>query len=409
MTATSAHAVPPTNYDEAKVGDYTLPDPLLNADGTRVTSAEDWRQRRRAEVLDLFETHMYGRILPPRPQRAQVLEKSGNALGGKATRLQVAIEFDSMPGVRLNLLLYLPNVHDGPVPCFLGLNFFGNAAASNETEVFMTDAWMREAPHVKDHRLTPASRGVQAARWPAEQIIDAGFAMATVYYGDIDPDFDDGFKNGVHPFFHDPAKPRSLDDAASIGAWAWGLSRTMDFLQTLTEIDPRRVCLTGHSRLGKTALWAGATDERFALVVSNSAGCGGPALSRRNFGESLAVMTRAFPHWLCTRAQQMAFTPDQFPLDQHMLVALIAPRPVFVSSKSEDLWCDPKGEFLGAMHADSVYRLLTGQGCDAKQMPAVDEAVMSRIGYLLRPGPHEITPEDWAVHLAFAKRHLASL
>ena len=400
-----------TNYDEAKVPQYTLPDPIvLSAGGhVQITDSKAWRDRRRPEILRLFEEHVYGRTPRERVQfRVEVRSVATDALDGMATRKQLRLHFSKGGSAsKMDLLIYLPNGLPRPVPIFVGLNFHGNHSIHDDPAIEITEAWVRNEPQlgITNHRTNERARGSKRDRWAVEQILKRGYGLATAYYGDLDPDYDDGFKNGVHALLREEERERRPDDWASIGAWAWGLSRAMDYFETDSDINAKYVALMGHSRLGKTALWAGAQDERFAIVISNNSGAGGAALARRRFGESLKASITLVPWWYCDNYRQYADHEDRLPVDQHMLLALIAPRPVYVASAEEDLWADPRGEFLAAKGADPVYRLLGADGLPAREMPPVDTPVMGTIGYHIRQGKHSVTEFDWQRFLDFADRH----
>lgn len=399
------------NYDESQVPSYQLPDPLVFANGDRVKSAAEWHKQRRDEILNLFQTHVYGRSPETLPAiKFTVTEQDAFALDGSALRKQVTIRFgqeESAPALRL--LIYLPRKSQHPVPLFLALNFHGNQTIHEDPQIDISKNWTIGGAEegIVDHRANETSRGTRASRWPITTILARGYGVATAHCGDLDPDFDDGFKNGIHPLFYAPGQTAPKPDQwRTIGAWSWGLSRALDYFKEDRKIDENRVIVLGHSRLGKTALWAGAQDERFAMVISNNSGCGGAALSRRRFGETVASINRNFPHWFCEKFKEFDDNEAELPIDQHMLIALIAPRPVYVASAVKDRWADPRGEFFAAVGADPVYRLLGTDGLPTDKMPPIDSPIHGAIGYHVRQGDHDLTEYDWLQYLDFADRHL---
>jgi (4-O-methyl)-D-glucuronate---lignin esterase len=409
MGANAGLAQQGTNYDESKVPAYTLPNPLVMANGPRVSSARMWMEKRRPELLKLFETYEYGRS-PGRPEGMtfQVVSEDANALGGKAVRKEVLINFTGKKdGLRMRLLIYLPKSAPRPVPMFLGLNFGGNQTVAADPEITVNPGWMADGWGVIDHHATEASRGANACRWQLQKILARGYGLATAYYGDIEPDYNGGIRESVRALYLRPGQSEPAADGwGAIGVWAWGLSRAMDYLETDKDVDAHRVAVVGHSRLGKTAVWAGARDTRFALVISNDSGEGGAALSRRWFGESVRSINTSFPWWFCRNFRKYNDNVNALPIDQHELLALIAPRPVYIATAAGDLWADPRGMFLAAKAADPVYRLLGTDGLGATQMPRIGQPVMTTIGFHLRCGPHNVTAYDWDQFLNFAAKHM---
>ena len=412
LAMTTLHAQTPKlpNYDEAKVGDLPIPDPLLCTDGSKVTSKELWLEKRRPELLKLFEREVYGRTPGGRPAGMRFVQTSENkqALDGKATMRQVSIFFTDKDEPRCDVLLYVPNHRKHPAPCLVSLNFGGNQSVSSDPSITLPTGWFREDKEklYVDNKASEKSRGSSDRRWPIEAIIARGYAVATAYYGDLDPDFDDGFQSGVHSLFYKPGQTKpDPDEWGSIGAWAWGLSRMADCLQTLPEVDGKKLAVLGHSRLGKTSLWAGAQDERFGIVITNNSGAGGAALSKRLFGETVAVLNRSFPHWFNGNFKKYSDNEAALPVDQHELIALIAPRPVYIASATEDNWADQKGEFLGGKFAEPVYALFGKAGLGVDAPPPPDKSVGDFIGYHNRTGKHDILLFDWERFMDFADKH----
>lgn len=383
-----------------------LPDPLVSADGTRITSAKQWRENRRPELLELFAREMYGKN-PGRPVRMtfEVFDRDPKALDGKATRIQIAIRPAGKDGPRIDLLVYVPNHSKGPVPAILGLNFAGNHAIHPDPGIRLSESLpeTRRPPNA-DSSAAQELRGSDAKRWPVEEIVSRGYALATMYKEDVAADQEPYFASGVHPLY--PELQQRDDNFGTIAAWAWGLSRALDALETEPSINPKRVAVFGFSRLGKAALWAGANDERFAMVLSNESGAGGAKLFRRCVGEDIARLNNKFPHWFSRSFRKYIGKDTELPFDQHLVISLIAPRPVYVASAIGDKNSDPEGEFLSAKAAEPVFRLLGNEGLPCDSWPEIDHSIQGGIGYHVRSGRHDVFPFDWEQYLTFADRHL---
>jgi len=307
-------------------------------------------------------------------------------------------------------LVYIPNGVDGPVPAFLGLNFWGNHAIHPDPAIRLTESWVEKRPWpfvdlsgVDANKATDATRGINASQWPVETIISRGYALATIYREDVAADHEPYFASGIHPLFVEFQKPD--DNFGTLAAWAWALSRGLDALEKEPRIDSKRVAAFGFSRLGKAALWAGANDQRFAMVISNESGAGGAKLFKRGVGEDIKRLNTVFPHWFARNFREYIDRDTALPFDQHQLLSLIAPRPLYVASAIEDRHSDPEGEFAAAKHAEPVYRLLGSEGLPCDTWPAPDTSVQGGIGYHVRSGKHDVLPFDWEQYLKFADRH----
>jgi hypothetical protein len=376
-TVVGSHAAAQTLdviYDEAKVPKYSLPDPLVLNNGERVRDPNTWISRRRPEILEIYRTEMYGRSPErPAPLAFDVSSIEKRALGGRAVRKQVTISVGAGTAApKMRVLIYLPARAQKPVPLFLALSFAGNETVSADPGIILGDRWVRDAVtnEMVKQRAPETSRGSSAQQWQLDQILAHGYGLATIFYGDIEPDFVGGLKYGVRSVFLPPGQTEPAPaDWGAIAAWSWGLSRAMDLIVTDHDIDATRVAVMGHSRLGKAALWAGAQDTRFSIVISNESGEGGAAISRRLYGERTKDLNTRFPHWFDGNFKKYSEHEDLMPFDSHMLLALIAPRALYVASAEEDRWSDPRGEFLGAVNAGPVYELLGEKAISADAMP----------------------------------------
>ncbi len=392
-----------------------LPELLVSSSGSTIKSSDQWEDVRRNEILELFKDHVYGRVPESEISRGfsigfEVIYYRGDALGNSAIQKEVEVEVRNGEETHnFTILIFLPKDNQGPVPMFLGLNFNGNHTIHSEKQISITDCWVRNNADlgINNHKALERSRGASSHRWPVEKILERGYGLATIYAGEIDPDFDDGFKNGIHRLFGENMEKDDPGSWGTIATWAWGLSRAMDYFETDGDVDHHRVAVIGHSRLGKTSLWAGAQDERFAMVVSNNSGCGGAALSRRTIGERVSRINTSFPHWFADRFNAYNDNEVALPVDQHMLMSLMAPRPLYVASAREDEWADPYGEYLSLYFGSKVYGLYGKEILINDQLPEVDQPRLAgNLGYHIRTGKHGITLYDWEQYLSFADKHM---
>jgi len=391
------------------------PDLLVMHNGAPVRNSAAFLEQRRPEIFLDVQENVYGRT--PQAQVAtttHVTSTDTQALGGAAIRKQITVTFGDKLQREIHILLYLPAHAAAPVGVFVGLNFDGNQTVSADPGIDLSTVYLPDpaldnvqlAKELKGHirqMAKPETRGTSASQWQVETIVRAGYGLATVYAGDIEADFATGIGYGVRPLlFKDKQWLPEADGWGSIGAWAWGMSRMVDYLETDPAIDAKKIIAFGHSRFGKTALWAGAQDSRFAMVISNESGQGGASLSRPQRAETVAHLNIAFPYWFCPNYHNYTGRTDALPVDGHFVLALIAPRPLYVSSAIDDPYSDPQGEFEAVVAASAVYRLFGKQAVDVTAMPPVEHPVGGVLRYHLRTGPHDVTAYDWQQYLKFA-------
>lgn len=369
------------NYDEAKVAPYTLPEVLQTQDGKRVKSKSAWEKKRRPEIVKLFEDHVYGQVPVDFDSiHFEVTKEVADAMEGKAKLKEVTISvWRQNRVVDIQLTLFIPNGRTNPASAFLLIN---NRGKEN----------------------TDPTRVVKSEFWPAEMVVEGGYAIAAIHVSDAAPDDKEKYREGVLRLY--PEQIDAANGMKAIGAWGWAASRVMDYFENDKDIDAQKVAIVGHSRGGKAALWAGAQDERFAIGISNNSGNTGAALSRRNFGETVKVINDAFPHWFSDSYKKYNDNESALPVDQHMLLALMAPRPLYVTSASEDLWADPKGSYLSLVHAQPVYDLYRRPSALSPEPPPINTPVInSTLAYHNREGIHNLTAYDWQNFILFADRH----
>jgi hypothetical protein len=386
-----------------------LPDPLVMFDGSPVTTKDQWEQKRRPELKALFQHYMYGNLPPKTAVSSSLTAANDDLFDGKATWKSFTLHYGPEGTPPIELLLILPKVQKGVPPVFVGINFCGNHSVLTDPKVPLETSWYYgNCPGCKDNVASEESRGGQADRWNAEMIIDRGYALATFYYGDVDPDKrENDFTDGVHPHFFKPGQTMpGKHDWGAVAAWAYGAHRVIDFLEENQSVDTKRLALVGHSRLGKATLFAGALDERIKVVIPHQAGCGGTAPNRFNVGESVERINTVFPHWFNDTFPEFNKQVERLPFDQHCLAALCAPRAVLFSNAEEDQWADPNGQFNMLKAADPVYRFLGVDGLRPGAKPELGKLIDSRLGYYIRPGKHTVNADDWTAFLDFADRYL---
>jgi hypothetical protein len=378
-------------YDESKVPPYDLPPLLVSAEGRPITTPEEWFHIRRPQILSLFANFVYGSVpAPESPIRTtvEIVKTNADFMGGRATRKDVRIHFENEKGkAELQILVFTPNNARGPSPMFLLNSFSGTRGDGHD---------------VSPDRPSHLRNGI-----PLGDLLDHGFGFVAVPQDELVRHNEIEFQRGIHPLFYHAGQsfPKAYEWGV-IAAVAWGASRTMDYLETDPNVDAKRVAIMGHSKMGKATLWTAAQDQRFALVIAAESGCGGAALWKRNYGENMEKMVTRFPYWLCRNAWRFVNNEADMPVDQHMLLACIAPRPLYVASGVEDTWADPRGEYLSAYHASEVYRLLGKRALTSETSPPVGEALIkSDLGYHIRPGGHSVERFDWLKFIEFAEYH----
>lgn len=434
MTSALAFAADaPLPEPSALPASAAFPDPLVSLDGRRIQSREAWVEKRAPELRRLFQNYEYGNMPGPAKFEAKLVREDKAALGGKAMLREITLKLAFPEGAQINLLLITPNAAKRPAPVFLGLNFHGNHALLRDPEISVPPGWKP-----KKNETLEQARGSETENWSIEGTIDRGYAVASFWNGDVVPDdkveaeamlrkfraitiagkanyFSAGTFEVKNTF--DGTPERGPSDTATIAVWAWCFHRAVDFLVTDPAIDAKRIAVVGHSRNGKTALLAGAFDDRIALVIPSQAGCGGTAPCRlpaeqlnppdgKLIHETVKRINTSFPHWFAGNFKAFNDAPDKLPFDQHALIALCAPRPVLLSNATEDQWANPAGQFEMLRAADPVYRLVAGEGLGAAAMPEVGQLLPSRLGYFIRPGKHSMSTEDWAAWRDYADKWL---
>ena len=389
-----------SNYNEEKVAPYTLPDPLVLQNGQRVTTAEMWWKERRPEILKFYQTQIYGRVPANAPRVTwEVTETDNTAREGAAVLKHVVGKIGDKPDApRMNLAVYLPAKSSGPIPMLLSISFGFGAGRGGKAA---------KAPEGGKDAKDAKGRGPGGGFDAVGEVLGRGWGYATLTYSDIQPDRPNQWTQGViGQTLRDGQMQPDADEWGTISAWAWGISRTIDYFETEKAVNSKQIAITGASRLGKTVLWAGAQDERVAAVFSVVSGEMGASLIRRDWGETLDDMAQNFGYQFAVNLQNWVGKWNDLPVDQHMLIALCAPRPVYVNGGLTDQWSDPKGEFLSLVAAGPVYRLLGKRDLGTTELPPLDKVLSSGdLAFHYHSGGHMAVPADWKAFLDFAERH----
>lgn len=362
-----------------------LPALMTCSDGEQVTSVRDWETKRRGEVLDFFTRQIYGVRPVERPDNLSFVPIDADRvmLDGQAVRKRIEVRYTGPLGSgSFTVTAFIPTARR-PAPAF----------------VLICNRDPKE-------NLDP-ERNRKTEFWPVEKIVKRGFAAIAFYNGELSSDeYREELTDGVHAVFG--PKIRTDESWGSFSAWAWGASRVMDWIESEPLLDAARVAVVGHSRGGKTSLWAGATDTRFALTCVNDSGCGGARLNRVTLplAETFSLIDIVNPHWFCLNHRNWDYRDRELPFDQHELMALIAPRLLAVGSASLDWGAGPYGEYLSCRHASPAWELYGRIGLKPSAFPEEGaECSEGSLSYHLRKGGHDLNLEDWTVYMNFAERH----
>jgi hypothetical protein len=362
-----------SNYAEDKANPFPIPEVLVLKNGRRVTDADTWWKERRPEILEDFYAQVYGRIPTNTPNITwEVKTSETNALKTKTIIGQIdnSAYPDATPTI--NITLTLPAKSARPVPVMVAISPGAPPAGLN----------------------------------PLQQVLARGWGYATYNTGSVQADNAAGLTKGIIGLVNQGRPRPTPDQWGALTAWTWGLSRAIDYFQTDPDVDAQRLGVEGHSRWGKTALWAAAQDQRWAIVYASCSGEGGAKLFRRNFGETTDNI--AGSHWMAANFHKYAGHWNDLPVDANELIALVAPRPVLVTGATQDPWSDPHGEFLAAVGAGPVYRLLGKKGLGTTEMPAPNVALISgEVAFREHVGAHTDIP-DWPVFLDYAAKYFTA-